>query len=88
MPTDHVTHSPDVAKQPDAGNEAAAREAAERELTETREWRESLDYVLQQSGPERVARLLREQQLRALEKPFRLEALLSALAEALGDRAG
>ena len=35
------------------------------EMTETREWRESLDYVLQQSGPERVARLLRELQIHA-----------------------
>ena len=42
-----------------------APEVAEEELTETREWRESLDYVLQQKGPERVARLLRELQVHA-----------------------
>ncbi len=40
-------------------------EPTDLEMTETREWRESLDYVLQQSGPERVARLLRELQIHA-----------------------
>ena len=40
-------------------------EPTDLEITETREWRESLDYVLQQSGPERVARLLRELQVHA-----------------------
>jgi pyruvate dehydrogenase E1 component len=65
MPTDHVTDSSDVAKARDAVNEAASKKTAEQELAETREWRESLDYVLQQSGPERVARLLRELQVHA-----------------------
>ena len=65
MPTDHATHSAEVEKQPDSAGQAPSKEAAELELTETREWRESLDYVLQQSGPERVARLLRELQVHA-----------------------
>ncbi len=65
MPTDQETHLPDIDKERDAAAETAAKEAAEQELTETREWRESLDYVLQQKGPERVARLLRELQVHA-----------------------
>ena len=35
---------------------------------ENREWRESLDYVLQNEGPERVQQLLRLLQVRALEQ--------------------
>jgi pyruvate dehydrogenase E1 component len=46
-------------------SDALRAEPSELEMTETREWRESLDYVLQQSGPERVARLLRELQIHA-----------------------
>ena len=38
----------------------AAQNAAELEAHETREWLESLDYVLQSGGPARVGRLLRE----------------------------
>src|SRR5258705_6698455 len=38
----------------------APKDAAELEALETREWLESLDYVLQSGGPSRVGRLLRE----------------------------
>src|ERR1043165_665284 len=38
----------------------APKDAAELEALETREWLESLDYVLQSGGPARVGRLLRE----------------------------
>ncbi|PLY02845.1 MAG: pyruvate dehydrogenase (acetyl-transferring), homodimeric type [Desulfuromonas sp.] len=35
---------------------------------ENREWRESLDYVLQEQGPERVQQILRQLQIRAQEQ--------------------
>jgi pyruvate dehydrogenase E1 component len=38
----------------------APKDAAELEALETREWLQSLDYVLQSGGPSRVARLLRD----------------------------
>src|ERR671913_137818 len=38
----------------------APKDAAELEALETREWLESLDYVLQSGGPVRVSKLLRE----------------------------
>jgi pyruvate dehydrogenase E1 component len=38
----------------------AAKDTAELEALETREWLESLDYVIQSGGPARVNRLLRE----------------------------
>ena len=38
----------------------APKDAAEIEALETREWLESLDYVIQSGGPARVSRLLRE----------------------------
>jgi len=38
----------------------APKDAAELEALETREWLESLDYVLQSGGPSRVGRLLRD----------------------------
>src|SRR5687768_4794117 len=38
----------------------APKDAAEIEALETREWLESLDYVLQSGGPARVSGLLRE----------------------------
>jgi pyruvate dehydrogenase E1 component len=65
MPTDQETHSPAVENAPKDASTPLTPAAAEEELTETREWRESLDYVLQQKGPERVARLLRELQVHA-----------------------
>ncbi len=45
---------------------------AELEAIETREWIESLDYVLKQGGPERVKKLLRELELYAYESGVRL----------------
>ncbi len=43
----------------------APKEAAELDAIETREWLESLDYVLQSGGPQKVKRLLRELALHA-----------------------
>src|ERR1700687_512430 len=48
------------------------QEAAELDAVETREWLESLDYVLQSGGPVKVARLLRELTLHATENGVRL----------------
>ena len=38
----------------------APKDAADLDAIETREWLDSLDYVLQSGGPAKVARLLRE----------------------------
>ncbi|MBZ5513621.1 MAG: pyruvate dehydrogenase (acetyl-transferring), homodimeric type [Acidobacteriia bacterium] len=61
-------------KESPAAGERPAPESADLELVETREWRESLDYVLEHSGAERVARLLRDLQVHArkagVEIPF------------------
>jgi pyruvate dehydrogenase E1 component len=65
MPQEYADPSTDVEKARDSASKVTAKEGSEQELIETREWRESLDYVLQQSGPERVARLLRELQVHA-----------------------
>src|SRR3954468_23025982 len=43
-----------------ATNPDAPKAAAELEALETREWLESLDYVMQSGGPTRVSRLLRD----------------------------
>ena len=43
------------------------KDAAELDAVETREWLDSLDYVLQSGGPTKVARLLRELTLHATE---------------------
>src|SRR5499426_513996 len=52
----------------------APKDAAEIEALETREWLESLDYVLQSGGPARVSRLLRElanhAQRKGVRQPF------------------
>jgi pyruvate dehydrogenase E1 component len=45
----------------------APKEAAELDAIETREWLDSLDYVLQTGGPAKVQRLLRELTLHATE---------------------
>src|SRR6202162_3013138 len=50
----------------------APKNAAELDAVETREWLESLDYVLQSGGPVKVARLLRELILHATEDGVRL----------------
>src|ERR671935_579186 len=48
------------------------REAAELDAVETREWLESLDYVLQSGGPGKVARLLRELTIHARQNGVKL----------------
>jgi pyruvate dehydrogenase E1 component len=52
----------------------APKDAAEVEAVETREWLESLDYVLQSGGPARVSQLLRElgdhARLKGVKQPF------------------
>ena len=52
----------------------APKDAAELEALETREWLESLDYVLHSGGPARVSRLLRElanhAQRKGVKQPF------------------
>jgi pyruvate dehydrogenase E1 component len=50
----------------------APKDAAELDAIETREWLESLDYVLQSGGPSKVARLLRELTLHATENGIKL----------------
>src|SRR5690242_10385432 len=50
----------------------APKDAAELDATETREWLDSLDYVLQSGGPVKVARLLRELSLHATENGVEL----------------
>src|SRR5512132_3397689 len=45
----------------------APKDAAELDAVETREWLDSLDYVLQSGGPVKVQRLLRELTLHATE---------------------
>jgi pyruvate dehydrogenase E1 component len=52
----------------------ALKDAAELDALETREWLESLDYVLQSGGPARVSRLLQElnahARLKGVKPPF------------------
>ncbi|MBZ5545235.1 MAG: pyruvate dehydrogenase (acetyl-transferring), homodimeric type [Acidobacteriia bacterium] len=72
---DHSTEVSETEKKESATtSDAPAQEVSDLELVETREWRESLDYVLQHGGPERVARLLRDLQVHArkagVEIPF------------------
>jgi pyruvate dehydrogenase E1 component len=50
----------------------APKDAAELDAIETREWLDSLDYVLQSGGPGKVARLLRELSLHATENGVKL----------------
>jgi pyruvate dehydrogenase E1 component len=50
----------------------APKNAAELEALETREWLESLDYVLQSGGPTRVGRLLRDLHDHARRRGVRL----------------
>ena len=47
-------------KDPDAVRNIAPKDSAELDAVEAREWRDSLDYVLQSGGPGKVVRLLRE----------------------------
>ena len=48
------------------------KEAAELDATEIREWRDSLDYVLQSGGPVKVAKLLRELTIHARQSGVKL----------------
>ena len=48
------------------------KDAAELDATETREWLDSIDYVLQSGGPAKVARLLRELTLYARQHGVKL----------------
>jgi pyruvate dehydrogenase E1 component len=50
----------------------APRDAAELDATETREWLDSLDYVLQSGGPAKVARLLKELTIHARQNGVKL----------------
>src|SRR5262245_38897262 len=51
---------------------SAPTDARELEALETREWLESLDYVLQHGGPARVGRLLRELGVHATKRGVKL----------------
>ena len=48
------------------------KDAAELDAIETREWLDSVDYVLQSGGPVKVARLLRELTLYAKQNGVKL----------------
>src|ERR1041384_8766221 len=50
----------------------APKDQAELDAVETREWLESLDYVLQSGGPAKVARLLRELTIHARQNGIKL----------------
>src|SRR5689334_22337407 len=50
----------------------APKDAAELDAVETREWLDSLDYVLQSGGPVKVARLLRELTIHATENGVKI----------------
>src|SRR5713101_2905097 len=50
----------------------APKDAAELDAIETREWLDSLDYVLQSGGPAKVARLLRELTIHARQNGVKL----------------
>ena len=50
----------------------APKDAAELDATETREWLDSLDYVLQSGGPAKVARLLQELTIHARQNGVKL----------------
>jgi pyruvate dehydrogenase E1 component len=50
----------------------ASKDAAELDALETREWLDSLDYVLQSGGPPKVARLLRELTIHARQNGVKL----------------
>ena len=49
----------------------APKDAAELDAVETREWLDSLDYVLHSGGPAKVARLLRELTIHAADSQGR-----------------
>src|SRR5262245_54785460 len=49
-----------------------AKDTADLSPVETREWLESLDYVIQSGGPQRAARLLRQLEFHARENGVKL----------------
>ncbi len=53
-------------------NPSEHREQAGQEVLETREWLDSLDYVLEHGGPERAGRLLQQLALHAARSGYRL----------------
>src|SRR5689334_3386745 len=65
-PTVRLTERIHFVRQP------APKDAAELDPTETREWLDSLDYVLQSGGPVKVARLLRELTIHARQNGVKM----------------
>ena len=59
-------------KEPKSVRHISPKDAADLDATETREWLDSLDYVLQSGGPVKVARLLRELTLYAKQNGVKL----------------
>src|SRR5437762_6878646 len=59
-------------KDPGPVRHIASKDAAELDAIETREWLDSLDYVLQSGGPAKVARLLRELTIHARQNGVKL----------------
>ena len=73
------------AANPEA-NPKAPKAAAELEALETREWLESLDYVLQSGGAARVSRLLRDDTLyvHLVSVVSRADSLVGAMSNGKG----
>jgi len=63
---------PDELKGSVSVRHIAPKDAAELDAIETREWLDSLDYVLQSGGPAKVARLLRELTVHARQNGVKL----------------
>ena len=63
------------------------KDAADLDATETREWLDSLDYVLQSGGPAKVARLLRELTLYARKSGVKLPFTANTPIFLVGDLA-
>ena len=64
--------SRNVERNPGSVRHISPKDAAELDATEAREWLDSLDYVLQSGGPQKVARLLRELTLYAKQNGVKL----------------
>ncbi|MBI4485619.1 MAG: pyruvate dehydrogenase (acetyl-transferring), homodimeric type, partial [Acidobacteria bacterium] len=64
--------TPTSRKDPDSVRNIAPKDAAELDAVEAREWRDSLDYVLQSGGPVKVARLLRDLTIHARQNGVKL----------------
>src|SRR6185295_17743962 len=59
-------------RNPSSVRHISPKDAADLDATERREWLDSLDYVLQSGGPQKVARLLRELTLYAKQNGVKL----------------